>query len=487
MARLSFVVPVYKPNLGVFRKAIKSLKDQSLKDIEVIFVFDGQDEQAQSVVEVEMNGAEFPWKSVVQEHGGAQKARNRGAKEAKGEFWVFWDCDCIIEPHAAKAWVDVFDSRPDIGFVYSGYRFLDEKGAITSEPFDPWMLRVRNYISSCFPVRASLFPGWNESLDSLQDWDFWLSVVEKGGVGHYLKGYAFATAYPTPSSISGKGCTPHVWLERVNAVKRAHNLPFRKVCVASLDHVTEGIRLAKLIDADFQRVPSAKPHDYETLVQVGLNLTADGVQTACSVLGNVTAKKRVLFWTAEDIVAIYNGLSFSAIKQYRLMLNAACTAQYVEDLRAKELMEDAGFKVEILPMPMANTDPTEALPEKPRWLVDIARDYGHIFAAVEMALPDITLDAAPTRPIKDYTGVLHFYADRTMTPMMKRAALTGRHVVSNVEQPFMGYVSEAGGADAVIPALVNKIRKVSAKKEPSKARAYWEKSWGPEKLLGVLA
>ena len=484
MPKLSFIVPVYKPNLGILRKAIKALREQSLKDFEVIFVLDGPDQQAQSIIEVEVNGLKDA-RVVVQDHAGAQRARNRGAQEAKGEYWVFWDCDCVIEPHAAKAWVDVLDSKPEIGFVYSGYRFLEEQGGIASEPFDPWTLRVRNYISSCFPVRASLFPGWNETLESLQDWDFWLSVVEKGGVGHYLKGYAFATAYPTPESISGKGCTPEAWLERVNKVKHLHALPFRKTCVSSLDHVAEATRLAKLMDADFQRFPSDKPHEYDVLVQVGCNMLDGSLTNVCRVLGDTHAKRRYLFWTADDIVAIYNGLSFAAIKEYRARLNAACTKQFVEDPRAKELMDDVGFRVEVLPMPITNSDETPPMPEKPRWLVDVSRGYGHLMAAVELALPDMDLDISAAYEVKDYTGIIHLHPDKTMTQGVKRAVLTGRHVVSNIEQPFMGYVADKS-ADEAIPALVNKIRKLSAQGENRKARDFWEKTWGPEKLLEVL-
>ena len=50
---------------------------------------------------------------------------------------------------------------------------------------------------------------------------------------------------------------PKAWVPlKVDAVKIKHNLPNRTVCVSSLGHREEGIRLAKLIDADYKDVPN---------------------------------------------------------------------------------------------------------------------------------------------------------------------------------------------------------------------------------------
>lgn len=485
--RTSFIVPVYKPDIPLFRKVIKALRTQSLKAFEVIFVLDGPDEHARAVIEEESKGIGQGVRTIEIPHGGACAARNAGARIAVGDILVFWDCDCLIEPDAALAWSNIFEDKPEVGFIYSGYKFLGEKGGISSEPFDPWTLRVRNYISTCFPVRRKFLAEWDESLESLQDWDFWLSVVEKGAIGKFLQGYAFSTAYPTPTSISGKGCTSDVWLARMDKVRAKHNIPIRKVCVSSLDHVTEGIRLAKLIDADFQRIPNDKPNHYETVIQVGLNLAShDTVRAISSIIGDPAFKKKMLFWAAEDITTVYNGISFTAIKQYRDLLNKI-SRQFVEDKHAKDLMEDAGFKVEIMPMPIRNEDSIMPLPEKPRWLVDVSSAHGVAMNAVELSLPDMILDVNPrTLEIKDFTGVVHFQPDKTITPTMKRCVLTGRHVISNVEQPFMGFVTDDTETDKFIPALVNKIRGLAVKGQSDGARKYWEKQWGPERLMEAV-
>ena len=266
---VSFIIPVYKPDIGIFNKCLKSLKEQSLKDFEAVLVLDGPCPEAEDCVSLLGDGR---FKVIEIPHGGAQKARNEGAKLAAGDILSFWDCDCVIEPDTAKTWVDTFKANPGISFVYSGYKFLGEKGGIPSEEFDPYTLKCGNYISTMFPMRRGVFPGFDESLESLQDWDLWLTIVENGGKGLFLPGYAFSTAYPTPDSISGKGCSNENWLARVEAVKKKHNLPDRHICVSSLTHKEEGIRLAKLINADYKDVPNHKPNKYTTVIQVGFSL-----------------------------------------------------------------------------------------------------------------------------------------------------------------------------------------------------------------------
>ena len=180
MPKLSFIMPVHVPDPVLFEKVLKSLTTQSLKEWELIAVIDGDFPEAVKAIDRAMKKVPNHYKIVELDHGGVQKARNEGFRHSTGEYVVFWDSDCVIEVHAAQAWVDILDQNSEYGFVYSGYKFLDEKGALNSEPFDPFLLRVRNYISTCFPLRRELVPEWDESLESLQDLSFLLSVVYKG-------------------------------------------------------------------------------------------------------------------------------------------------------------------------------------------------------------------------------------------------------------------------------------------------------------------
>lgn len=483
--RLSFVLPVYKPNLEVLRKSVKALVTQSYKEWEAVWVLDGEDEGAASVIRQEMKRSPNRYKIVTIDHAGAQTARNEGFKHTQGEFICTLDSDCVLEPETSAIWVRNFDRHPDVAFVYSGYRFLEEgMGAIPSESFNEYTLKVRNYISGCFPVRREFYPGWRTELKSLQDWCFWLDVVAKGGKGKFLEGYGFATAAPTAGSISGENCKDEVWLDRVDAVKKIHNLPERDICVSAIARKHEGVWLAQLIGADYQDVPNWKPHRYKTIIQLGFSFLPGNVEVHCSIFKDTNVKK-IVFFTCDDIAEVTNRMNLKAIWKYSTLLNSMAKL-YVEDKAAHDTMKAAGFNVEILPLPM---DPGEApaLPEVRKVAVDIHPSYNPVFNILQKSLPDVELvNMTGAHKVGEFVAIAHFHPDRTVSASMKRAVLAGRSVISNVQAPFMGYVDDNADLKDFMPKVVNKIREVAYAQPNPGAREYYKQLVSPAKLLEAV-
>lgn len=488
MPRLSFIVPTFKPKADVFEKCVKSLAAQALDSWEAIFVLDGPSQEARKIIGRHMKDKAF---SIVEiEHAGAQAARNEGAKHAQADILCFFDADCVIEPGTSKMWVDQFDKHPEVGFIYSGYKFFGEKYAIEGQPWDPWTLKVRNYISGCFPMRKSLYPGWTEGLKSLQDWDMWLSLVEKAEslgwdvnkLGLYVQGYAFSTAMPEIGSISGDGCQPDVWLDRVNAVKTLHHLEDRKVCVSSLGYRHDGLALAKLINADYQDVPNDKPHNYKTIIQVGFSLGANAEKHAA--IFQEKHVKKILFWTGDDINEMYHSVAFKTIDAFAQLLNNVAV-QYCEDREAKRLLERMGFKASIMTLPLGVPN-VQPMPEAKKWVVDIASDYSPMISVIAQSLPDIELEMIDrAAKLSDYKGLIHFFPDRTTTGSIKRAHLTGRHVISNVQQPYCGFIDDKWDVEKFIIECVDKIRELTSKDAEADAPAMYSSQTA--KLMEVCA
>lgn len=483
---LSFIVPIYKKPPVVLERCLRSILDQSLTDYEIICVFDGPDSEAHKTVRGVLKNAKVPCKLTVIDHGGACKARNAGIALAKGRYIVSWDADCYIEPHAAKAWVEILDKNPEYAFCYSGYKFADEKGGISSQEFDPFTLRVANYISSCFPLRRELNPGWDEDLESAQDWSYWLSVVTNGGNGKFLQGYAFTTEFPDSDSISGKGCAPDVWLARQDKVREKHGIPKREVCVTSVANKHDGLALAKLIEADYHDRPSDKPNHYKTVVQVGFSLNPGVSELHASAWG--PEHKKILFWTKEDVEEIYNAVSLKALEEYASRLNQVCDRQFVEDIASRKIMEKAGFSVAVLPMPLVNNDPIASLPETPTFLIDAAQQYGHVLGVLKRALPEFKIEiASGAQKIEDTTGLISFYMDRCLGSSIKRMKVSGRHVVSNVQSPFAGFLEDKTSDEQFIVAMVKRLRKLAKQGPDLKATEYYKLALSPEKFKEVLA
>lgn len=485
MSLLTFIVPVYQPKVTQFEKCLKSLVEQSLVDWDVILVLDGPSSEARDVIRQYANKLKDKSTIIEIEHGGACRARNEGAKYAKGDFWVFWDADCAIEPDTAKGWIDTFKENPQCGFVYSGYKWFDDSvPGYPSESFDPWLLRVNNYISTCFPFRKELFPGWNEDLKSLQDWDFWLKIVEKGAEGIHLRGYGWSTALPTPESISGKGCTPEVWLERMDAVKKLHNIPDKDICVSAIGPRHEGIRLAKLIGADYRDVPNDKPHRYKTIIQIGFTFRQPGVSTQLQIMADPA--KHVLFWDKQSVAEAFGTVSRRALIEFSDKLNGK-VRQFCEDKEAERILTLCGFNVEVLPMPFEAPEKVSDLPKKTKVLVDASPRFFQVINQVEKAMPEVVFDGAMgVQKIEDYTIMLHYHMERTMTPSLRRAILNGRYVLSNVQYPGAGFLNDQQMPDLFVPQMVEKIREIAKKGINAKWREYYAKETSKDRLLEAI-
>ncbi|MCQ2236538.1 MAG: glycosyltransferase [Bacteroidales bacterium] len=94
MPKFSIIIPVYNRPEEVV-ELLDSLTMQSLhNEMEVIVVEDGSTITCEAEIE--------PYKSqlnliyIQQENMGPGGARNRGAKEAKGEYLIFFDSDCVL-------------------------------------------------------------------------------------------------------------------------------------------------------------------------------------------------------------------------------------------------------------------------------------------------------------------------------------------------------------------------------------------------------
>lgn len=113
-------------------------------------------------------------------------AANRGMSEARGEFLMFLDDDDLLEPDHLSTLVTRLSASTDKRCAYSGVRvdYLHNSELVRSEtlshPFNRHQLRGRNYI----PIHAVLFHRslydqgcrFDETLDTLEDWDFWLQL-----------------------------------------------------------------------------------------------------------------------------------------------------------------------------------------------------------------------------------------------------------------------------------------------------------------------
>ena len=86
---ISVVIPLYNKEKQV-KQTLRKVLEQTFSDYEIIIVNDGSTD---SSAEIAREFEDHRIKVIDQENAGVSAARNRGIKEAKGNFIAFLDAD----------------------------------------------------------------------------------------------------------------------------------------------------------------------------------------------------------------------------------------------------------------------------------------------------------------------------------------------------------------------------------------------------------
>lgn len=191
MPRVSVIIPTY--NYGRYiEKAIDSVLAQTYQDFEIIVVDDGSTDNTRTIIVTKYRDKV---KYIYQENKGASAARNQGLREASGDFIVFLDADDWFAPENLEYKTNILENDADVGWVYSDWYYVDEKGHLVDKASDRFSFNTRqlegdisselfstgNYITmdsvlmrkTCID-KVGVF---DESLPALQDYDLWLRIA----------------------------------------------------------------------------------------------------------------------------------------------------------------------------------------------------------------------------------------------------------------------------------------------------------------------
>ena len=95
-AKVSVIVPVYNAE-RYLKQCVESILAQTLKNVEIIFVDDGSTDGSLEILK-DYQAKDYRIRVISQENTGGGAARNRGMKEASGEYLCFLDADDYFEP-----------------------------------------------------------------------------------------------------------------------------------------------------------------------------------------------------------------------------------------------------------------------------------------------------------------------------------------------------------------------------------------------------
>lgn len=193
--RVSVIIPLYN-KAPYLRRAIDSVVAQTFADFELIVVDDGSTDGGGALVNSYPGGRA---RLITQANAGPGAARNRGLREARGEFVAFLDADDEWLPEYLEEGVRLLDAHAGAASATTGY-FVHPPGAsretmwrsrgLTEGPLRlaadaPPMLAVHMlaYMSPCTTVaRAEVVRRWGgfysrERCLYAEDAHLWLKVL----------------------------------------------------------------------------------------------------------------------------------------------------------------------------------------------------------------------------------------------------------------------------------------------------------------------
>ncbi len=110
MTKFSIIVPVYNVE-KYLKRCLDSIFKQTFEDYEVIIVNDGSSDNSDVIIK---SYDDKRIKYFKQENKGLSAARNKGVKEACGEYILFLDSDDYLSPLLLENINSSLDNKPDI-------------------------------------------------------------------------------------------------------------------------------------------------------------------------------------------------------------------------------------------------------------------------------------------------------------------------------------------------------------------------------------
>ena len=180
---VSVIIPTYNRE-STIKKSIDSVLQQTYKDLELIIVDDGSTDNTGQII----NGYQDSRLHYIkaEKRGGANKARNIGIVNAKGEYIAFQDSDDIWEKDKLEKQVRVLQENKQIDGVFCRHMYYFANGKMISTPnkkFTKDLLQEKlketlargNVIGTpTLIVRKSCFDKigmFDEMLPRFQDWN----------------------------------------------------------------------------------------------------------------------------------------------------------------------------------------------------------------------------------------------------------------------------------------------------------------------------
>ncbi|HCZ9665120.1 TPA: glycosyltransferase family 2 protein [Vibrio parahaemolyticus] len=218
--KLSIVIPFYNSERSI-DNVLRSMDDNSLDLVELIFVNDGSVDNSENLIRARLDNSTVDFKIISQTNSGVSSARNTGLQHCKGEYLIFLDSDDAIRKNALCNVIGNLNSGLDV-YVYeyvkfSSYQDFQENSFLTKNRVDCLSRDIyidyiygklieKVSVCSCIYRRDFIINNnllFDTNLAFAEDQLFLINAIIAGSV-KYFEGQVFLGYYSNPDSVTSK-------------------------------------------------------------------------------------------------------------------------------------------------------------------------------------------------------------------------------------------------------------------------------------------
>ena len=180
--RASIIITTRNRATLLATRSLSSAVNQNYLNFEIIVVDDGSEDNTRNVAEqfawlysdrIPISYIEYPCRNL-------SKLRNKGVKEALGEYVVFIDDDDELVPDFLRITTGILISEPDMDAIGGGRKTIYPEGEVYDPPRD--FTSFYASIDDGYLIRKRIFEKiqYDEELPTDEDADFGLQFIRNG-------------------------------------------------------------------------------------------------------------------------------------------------------------------------------------------------------------------------------------------------------------------------------------------------------------------
>lgn len=225
--QLSFMTPVYRPDLAHFTACAASVLGQTVSDWEWVIVDDGSHQPELSRYLADLRTDSRITVVTREENGGIVAASNDGLHRATGNVVALLDQDDVLAPQAASRVLETFAANPDATIIYSDRGHIDGDGQPTGRDFlkpqwSPVRLTGNMYLAHLTVLNrdsALAVGGFRTEFEGSQDHDLVLRMSELPGRVIHIPEVLYYWRMTPQSTAANADAKPYARTAGVRAVQ----------------------------------------------------------------------------------------------------------------------------------------------------------------------------------------------------------------------------------------------------------------------------